>query len=40
MDNTKWEKPRVKVYISGIMEKFMMESGIMDSNMGMEFGKG
>ena len=35
----KWEKQKEKVYINGIMEKFMMVSGIMDWSMVMEFGK-
>lgn len=28
-----------KVFIRGIMERYMMESGTTDSNTGMEFGK-
>ena len=39
MVSIKWEKQKEKVYINGIMEKFMMVSGIMDWSMVMEFGK-
>ena len=39
MDSIKWEKQKAKVYISGIMEKFMMESGTMVLNMAMVSGR-
>jgi hypothetical protein len=30
MGNSEWEKLMEKVFINGIMERYMMENGIMD----------
>lgn len=39
MASSGWVRPMEKVCIHGIMEKSMMESGIVVSNMVMAFGK-
>lgn len=39
MVSIRWGKQREREYISGIMEKYMMESGTMVLNMAMAYGK-
>lgn len=39
MGITQWGRQKEKEFTSGIMERFMMESGTMGLNMVMAFGK-